>query len=404
MKKSKILLFLYASTTLVFIDFIGRLMLAEVIALITLPFINIGKLLKQYKELQAVLAGLSILLFSQIVSDFANGSVPSDYLRGWAVILFAMVSTVFLVRQLSKDPNNIVVFIFAMFLIQLIFAKGPLDFGIWEQNTNYFKTRFVGFLNNAMMLVGFYLFRKRKQGPTIFLFFAYALICMALDARACGVIFLISSLLLSIKVARIRLSQANIFVLGIISFGLLYTGFVFYVNRVLYHGFGGSSAYKQLSMASNPYNPFELIYYGRSDCFVLIQAIMDKPIFGHGSWGRDLDGEYARLCAFIKMESYSESSEFIRAHSIILGAWAYSGILGFTAVSFIYLKLFRSFLNCFKSISNLPILPVVIVVTIDMVWASLFSPFNALRSIFPFFAAVIIVCSNIDTSKIPTKS
>ncbi len=163
MSKSKLLLFLYAATTRVFINLVGRLMLAEIIAVISLPLINIRKLLHEHRKLKIVFIGLSALLATQIVSDFFNNSSPSDYLRGWAVIIFAMISTIYLVNHLSKNINNIVYYLFALFIVQLLFSEGSIDISFMGDNTNYFKQRFVGFLNALVLVTSFYVFKKNKR-------------------------------------------------------------------------------------------------------------------------------------------------------------------------------------------------------------------------------------------------
>ncbi|MBK6282670.1 MAG: hypothetical protein IPF54_08380 [Draconibacterium sp.] len=315
MFKNKFFLFLYASTTGVFINLVGRLMLAEIIALVMLPFIKIKPLLKQHKDLKVVLGGLLILLLAQIASDIVNNSIPSDYLRGWAVIVFAIILTIYLVNYLSPNINNIVYYLFAIMLVNLFFGKGELDPGLLEDNTNYIEVRFVGFLNPAMLLAGYYLFSKNKTRSVVLLFLVFGFVCMALDARSNGLVFILSGILIYIKVARIRLSKLKIFVLTLSVSSVLYVGYVFYVNEVLYHGFGGTNASTQLKKTSNPYNPFELLYYGRTEFVVLFYAAMDNPIFGHGSWGQDKGGKYAKLSAKITKTRSSKRPGYIHAHS-----------------------------------------------------------------------------------------
>jgi len=390
MNKKNFFLTLYAATTGVTIDLIGRLMLAEIIALLTLPFINLRQLLNQFKGLRIVLGSLSVLLLAQMISDFVNNSNSSDYLRGWALILFSMISTLYLVNQLSKKTNGIVYYLLAIFFIQLIFGQGDITLSHWEGNTNYFKARFVSFLNPAMMLLAYYLFTKNKQYTIVLLLFTYGLVCMALDARSNGLIYLISALLMFFKAAHIRLSGFKIFVWSLLALGIFYAGYIFYANEVLFNGLGGTNARSQLSKVTSIYNPFELIYYGRTDFFVLMQAIADKPLFGHGSWGVDPNNYYATLYMNMSGASSIIDEGFIRAHSLFLGTWAYAGIIGFLATLYMITKLFKFFLIIFKSNLQSNIFPILIILFSDMIWAYLFSPIGLLRTTFPIFAAIII--------------
>ena len=390
MKKSKLLLVLYAATTGVYVNLVGRLMVAELIAMVTLPFINIGKLLRQYKGLKVVLVSLAALLLVQILSDIVNNSSPYDYLRGWSVIIFSMVSIIFLVNNLSKSSNGIVYYLFIIMLVGLVFGEQALDLGMLEENTNFFKVRFVPFLNPAMLLLGYFLYSKNKTHLASLSFLVFGLICMVMDARSNGLIFIVSGLLLYVKVARIRLSASKFIMMGIFLSGILYTGYIYYVDQVLNYNLGGNNAKIQLNKVSNPYNPFELLYYGRTEAVVLIYAGLDRPIFGYGSWGKDPSGKYALLQAELS-EGRILDREYIHAHSIVFGYFAYAGIMGLLSISFVFFTLFSYALKIYKSDYSTATLPIIVVLSIDMLWSFFFTPIGALRTTFPIFASLIII-------------
>lgn len=391
MNISKFLLILYAATTGIFVDIIGRLMLAELLAVIMLPFINVGKLLRQYKGLKIVLGSLVVLLLMQILSDFVNNSSPSDYLRGWAAIIFTIISIIFLVSYLSKNNTNIIYYLLTLMFIRLVFGEGDLDLGIMEDDTNYFKVRFVGFLNFAIMLFGYYLYKKGKIQLVSLSFLFYGLFSMSMDARSNGVIFIISGILVYIKTTRIRLSRLRVLIFSILLSGTLYVGYVYYVNQVIYNNFGGSNAKTQLNKTTNPYNPFELIYYGRSEFIILAYAGLDKPIFGHGSWGKDPNGKYALLTQYLMENKYVEYTDYIRAHSIMLGYFAYAGILGLLPILFLFFKLFSYAVKIYKADFKISTLPIVIVLSLMMLWDFFFSPIGALRTTFPLCSSLLII-------------
>lgn len=387
MKKSKLFLTLYAVTSIVIINLVGKIMLAEIISLISLPFINFKHLFTKHPTLRPILIGFSILLISQMISDIVNKSIPQDYLRGWALIIFSVISLVFLINYLSKNSNNIIYYLFTLFLIYLFFGESV--FNLKDADSNYFKTRFVGFLNPAIMLLSYNFYKKEKQRAAAFTFLIYALICLVFDARSNGLIFLISFLLLYIKTFRIQINRKKIFILSITLSFILYLGYIFYANQVVNQGFGGKNSQTQFSKVHNIYNPFELLLYGRTDFFVLLQAVFEKPIFGHGSWGKDTSGHYAELLSILSGDPLSYELGFIPAHSIFLGIWAYAGILGFLATFYIFYKLFKMSYIIYKSDSY--ILPIILALSIVMLWAYFFSPIALLRTSFPFFAAIIII-------------
>lgn len=391
MNKNKLFLFTFAATTRFYVNLVGSLMLAEILAFITLPFINIKQLLKQYKQLRVIIGGLTFLLVAQMVSDLMNQSAPADFLRGWAVIIFAIISTIYLVNYLYKNPNNVIYYLFALFLVRLIFGEGELDMSLTETDTNYFKIRFMGFLNPMVMLISYFLFSKSKKRSASLVFIIYGLFCISMDARSNSLIFLISGLLLYLKVARIKITRIKIIFFGILLSVILYAGYVFYVNQVLYNNFGGTNARTQLYAISNPYNPFELLMRGRGEFLVLFQAGMDKPLFGHGSWGKDPGGKYARLSALLADTSIISDKNYIHAHSIIMGYWAYAGIFGLVAISFLFYKTIIIFLKIYKT-STLNTLHVILFpLSLGMFWSFLFSPIGHMRIEFPLFASLLII-------------
>jgi len=392
MRKNKFFLALYGATTIVFIELIGRLMLAEIIALINLPFINIKKLVKKYEGLKIVLSSLAVLLVALILSDIINKSTPSDFLRGWSVIIFSMISTIFFVNHLSKNPNAVIYYLFALFMVRMIFGEGDLNLAQWEIDTNYFKVRFVGFLNPAIMLIGYYLYKKDRTLFSNILFMLYGVVCIIMDARSNGLIFIISSFLLYLKTTKIKFTRARILSFSLVSIIILYMGYVFYVDQVLNNGLGGNNARTQLSLASNPYNPFELLYYGRSQIFISLEAISERPILGYGSWAKDRTGEFARFSAQLSNINYIPNDRYwIPSHSLIFTAWLYAGIVGFASVVFMLLQLFKQSIKIFAIGTKNSLYPIIIVLSVDMLWTLFFSPFGLLRTTFPVFAAIIII-------------
>lgn len=390
MNKNKFSLIVFALSTRVVINLVGRLMLSELIALGTLPFIKIKRLLKKHQELKTVIKGLVLLLLVQIVSDIANNSAPVDFLRGWAVIIFSIISLIYLVNFLSANPNNIIYYLLSVFIVQLFFGQGELDLSITESDTNYFKTRFVGFLNPLVMLTVYQFYNKNKKLVCALGFIFYGLLCIVFDARSNGLIFIVSGLLLFLKIMNIKFNIKKILFYGVLLSAVLYISYIFYVNQVINHNLGGSNAKTQLSRTQNPYNPLELLMQGRSQFLVLFQAGLDKPLFGHGSWGKDPGDKYATLDAILTNSSYVKSRGYIYAHSVLMGYWAYAGIFGFLLIFYMFFYLFRKSYWIYINNSETKVFPIILVLTIDMLWAFLFSPIGLLRTTFPVFAGIII--------------
>lgn len=388
--KSKFFLVLYAFTSGVYLNLVGRLMLAEMIAFLSFPLFTITALLKEFKGLRVVVKGLLFMLLLQVLSDYVNNSSSIDYLRGWSVIIFSIISTIFLVKHFSNNSNAIVPYFFVLFITRLLFVEQDLDLNSMVDNSNLFKARFVGFLNIGVMLIGYYLYRSNKFRLVVITFFMYAILCFVLNARSNGLIFSVSSALLFVKSTNMKFSKGKVFMLSIFVSGIFYLGYIYYVNKVLNNDVRSSMS-MQLGQMSNPYNPFELLYYGRNDAVIAIYAITDNPLLGFGSWAKDKNGKYSKIQGqLLKSETLSERT-YIPNHSLILGTWLYSGVFGFLGICYILRYLLKEFFRIYNKKIISPILPVLTVLSIDMCWAMCFSPYGLLRTSFPIFAALIIV-------------
>jgi hypothetical protein len=393
MSKSKFLSLLYSLGTRFYIVVVGQLMIAEILAFISLPLINFQKLFANNKDLKIVVISLVYFLIFQVFSDVINESDSVDYLRGWAVILFAIISTIFLTKQFSTNKYSIIYYLLGIFLVRLFFGEGELNLSIQEENSNYFKVRFVGFISPGVIITSFILFTRNFKRSAILLFLGYSLVCFSLDARSTGIIFLISFIFLYIKYLGIYLTRFRLLGYGFFISISLFLGYIYYVGLVLNSDFGGSNAQNQLNAASNPYNPFELLYSGRKEVFVSFYAIADKPILGHGSWAKDLDGKYGRLLVSLSTNSQYDK-DFIPSHSIIFSSWLYAGVFGVLSLGYVFFILFRSVLFHYKYRIFDSYTLILIVISFEMLWHMFFSPFGLLRVSFPFFASLVISYSN----------
>ncbi len=168
--------------------------------------------------------------------------------------------------------------------------------------------------------------------------------------------------------------------------------------QVLHYGFGGANAQFDLSRASNPYNPFELLFYGRLDIIVAIKAILNAPIIGHGSWPQDVTGQYYLYTAQLLGVNHLTYRGFIPSHSILFGAWLNAGFLGFVAVSGILIVLLKEFVYIYRY-NFTHLLPIITVIVVGSCWNFFFSPLGLLRTTFPLTAAFTIVLFNLSLTQ-----
>lgn len=387
--RSSILLLINSLSSGFYINLIGRLTLAECVSFFLLFSTKIN-FFKRYKLFREIFIAFVLLFIIQVTSDLVNNVSFNDLMKGSAVIIFSIISIIFFINNFENNENGILYYFFGLFIIRLFFGHSEIDFSIIGNDTNYFKSRIVVFLNPLILFSIFCFALKGKHKLSLFVILIYSLLCVYMDARSNGLIYFISFSLLSIKVLNLKISKSLFFVILIIVFCFIYGGYCFYIYEVLNSNIGGSNAINQISLMSNPYNPFKLIYYGRSEFFVLLQAGIDSPLFGHGSWAKDTNHKYELLQSMIMGRDITTNG-YISAHSILLGYFAYGGVGSLLCILYVFYKLFLSSFNIIVNNKISPIIYVILVMSIDMVWAFLFSPIGALRTTFPPFAALIIM-------------
>lgn len=387
MKFSQLKLILHASVTHISIPLIGKLTGSEVIALIYFPYVRFLNLLSSNKELRTVLSTLTLLLIVQLFSDFYNVNDYKSLIKGASTIVFCMISIVFLFTNLERSYSNIYVYLLFLFIVHLIFGSSSVE----QENSNYFKVRFVPFLSPLVLLTCYFFYNNKLTKYVNLVFILYGFLCMSLDARSTGLVFILSAAMLYIRSKKFNFTIYKFLLSSVLISIVLYLLYYLYIDLVLAGQIGGYNSSIQLKRLNNPYNPFELLYIGRIDFFVLLQAGLDSFWVGHGSWAEDVGGKYAYLTSSLLNSEFVTESGLIRAHSVILGYFAYSGIFGGLLTFFLLLYLLFKSYKLYILNHLIPTLPLVIVLTMELAWNFLFSPIGYLRVGAPLGIALILV-------------
>ena len=387
----QVLLFLYAMMIPFSINLGGKLSVADIIALMVLPLVNWKVVILRVHYLKPILSCIFLLLLVQVLSDIYNQSSFYDFSRGWATYVFLVVNLLFLTFCMYKSPSNVVFFVFSLFISRLLFGAGDLNFDIIGEDSNFFKVRFSGFLTMFCLLISVMLIKCKSPNLAILVFFGFSLIFMVFDARSMGVILLFSSIVMLFSKFYFKINVNRVFVYIIVSSPIIYFAYYIYVGLVLSGDIGGYNSVYQFSQMSNPYNPFELLYFGRSELAVLLQAGLDSPLLGHGSWAVDTNNKYGILKEQITGTS-SEYKGYIIAHSILLGVFAYSGFVAFLLAFYFIYKIITYIYYYLKNYSFDFMTPIVVFFSIDFLWVWLFSPLSALRTTVPLSISIIVAC------------
>jgi hypothetical protein len=152
---------------------------------------------------------------------------------------------------------------------------------------------------------------------------------------------------------------------------------------------GGTARWKYEAQSSGRYG---VLLGGRGDFLVGLEAALDSPIVGHGSWAKDW--RYAsQEDAIVKHLGYrtlgGADSWLIPTHSHLVGAWVYAGILG--AIFWVWvlslpLRALRQLYAAAQSLS-----PLIAFLALVLIWDVLFSPYGAERRyITPYYVVLMM--------------
>ena len=372
------------------VSLVGEIYVSELLALAVLPFIRPHKIIKSSWMLRKVLFGYCIILTGLVISDYYNSSEINNYLRGSANIIFAGVNLIFLFIIIINAPNTIITWLVTTVLVKFMLGEHSLENYTYLIPENDFKSKIVPYLEPSVILLGCLLAIKSRRLPGP-LFCVSGAVMVIMGARSSGAVLLISGLAL-IMSGRKTLSKRKILVSGVLLGVLGVCAYLYYVDLVLSGNIasGVSHSVNQIRRMENPYNPIELLMLGRSQTFVALEAISERPVFGFGSWAPDIGGKYARLVA--EMQNSERRlpvyyTPWIPSHSVLFTAWLWAGLLGLCGMLVVVSAVLRAILDNIRN--NHYLSPAFYAFSIGFFWHLLFSPFGHVRTSFPITIAVV---------------
>lgn len=395
--------FAYAALSKFRISLVGQMGVNELLAgVLSLSYQAWITLFQYVPALKSVTVAYLMFLSSQIVSDLVNDSPFNNMARGWANILMAIILTNFLARLILRANQNIVYYLLGSVVSILIFGNVSVD-EIDIAEMGFFKFRLVPALNALLMIGSCYILKSRPTAGIniVILFVLYGLFNIALDSRSNGIIFLVVALLFHWRhlLPKITLKKIAPYAMGLL---LLCQGlYSVYVYQVLEGKIGGDHTQSQIKRVSDPYNPLNLLLTGRAEVYAGLVAALDHPIFGHGSWAIDRDGKYLLLVyqlhseeeKFVERLRDNDKLPIIPSHSVLIGSWMTSGIIGFGALVFLFSLFIRHGFGLIRSryVVSSPYFPIVLMFLINGCWTFLFSPLSHIRESLPIMIAFVLV-------------
>ena len=360
--------------------------------------------LRQNPMALQVLRAYGLWTLAIIVSDLVNGTALFDSLRHLATPLIGSAGVIFVGASLIRLPSSLVTFFVGIGISKALlgepaygdtFAEYSMSWASVQQNSNFFKVRFEPFLSPLAVCLAIGLGSISQVYAAIWLGLT-SIVYFSMDARSAGVAMFLAGLATIFIHWGFRPRAQQLLLGGILSLALSYGAYATYVTYSLSTDNLGQNA-RQLQAIGNPYNPISLLAIGRSEWLVMPKAVMERPLFGWGSWARDENNRfnYMRIERIGSIDygtiDHSIMDLYIPAHSVVGSAWVWSGILGFVAM----IWLLKSTLIMAWRLPSLrsPLLPAVAYLTIVMFWHFCFSPPQSVRLFFPISLGALIVLS-----------
>ena len=373
-----LILFIAPLTQAVEVSLVGRLMLTEIIFLIALPFVLIKYGNAVFSRLPLTFLVLGLAWFaSAVITDIIREIEFEDWVRGWVRISFILVSFSVIYLLVNLDVRRLCIF-YAGNSIGLLISVGffpsmPAEIDPWKFG--------IGFALNCLLVSAATFWGRRGLGRVAYFSVPMvAMVSLLLNARsafALSIAAWVASLIFGVKSGvRRKISVGSVFALGAAACVLLAI-IVGSYNYMAASGALGEEAQKKNEFQAQ--SDLGLLLGGRSEALVSIQAIMDSPLIGHGSWAKNID--YAYMLQIIRMQagaffgSTELASELIPSHSYLMGSWVEAGLMGGVLWIWVLVLCARAMLAMYRAPSIAT--PLATFVVLALMWDIPFSPLGA---------------------------
>lgn len=360
---------------------VGEIYLGEIFALVYI-LVN-SRRLEISKPLRVILIYASLWVFSQIISDRINNSEITDAVKGIGAPLLFIGTLVALCsfwgREIQRMPSFLLGALVGqipqfIFFPSTYFSGNPWKWGI-------------GIFVIELFAVYFTFFAKTKSNFYLIAFvLIFAVVGFGNDSRSLATFPAIATVVyLTLKSARFGLIAEKFKGrFGITRLFAVIVVFFIILNIAVTAAFSSQWILSKLKQDSaekfqvQSQGGYGVLFGGRSEVLVSLDAFIEKPLFGHGSWAKD-NGRYQTILQTRLFQlGYSESDDLnvdddlIPAHSYFMGSLVWAGAAG----GIFWLVMVRWIL--YLTINNTPNLGFYFYNgVVALIWNIFFSPFGA---------------------------
>jgi hypothetical protein len=385
--------------TCVRLRFVGDIYIGELLMAISLPLVL---LLRKRRNISPPFLVLFVFLglwfLGQVFTDAYREVEFADRMRGMAAILFLAVEIAFLASLLAESRRRTIIFLAARAIGSLAMARvQPMRYALEDP----WKFGYSSGVIILAVLISCFFYARRKYAFALVVLVGIMMVNLLQNFRSAFLDVLVAAVLVlpivPERIGRLRILPSKGNVLRIAIIVALTLGAVWSAGRVI----RSITQSGYLSAESQEKNESEaqagnLLLGGRPEVFVGLRAAMDSPIIGHGSWARDM--KYIEMQSDL-MEDYgmqvdladaeAEDLGVIPAHSHIVGAWVWAGVLGAAFWAYAIWLVIRAIIVV--SIYRPPLAPIYAFLFVVSFWDILFSPFGGTERVSQALALTLAI-------------
>lgn len=369
------------------VTIVGRLFVTEVLMLAMLPWLWSARDRPPLPRWFVVLwAGW---LLGQIVTDLVVGSTFEDFTRGWAAIVFTFTDFA-AILVLAATPRR-----------ARLFALGAAAGGLLtylivpdiRTAVDPWKWAFAGVIGGALAVCLSGSVGARRPWLTVGAFAVFGVANIVFGFRSLGGIALLTAGYLAFQSLVIRREAAPRRSLvsaagALVMLAVLVVGVLQVYDIAASEGLLGATAQATYLSQSGDLG---VLVGGRSEVLVSIQAVIDSPILGHGSWAKDfayIDLLIDRRASleYVGAASFSDLG-LIPTHSYLMGSWVWAGLLG--GVFWLVIAAIALWMLANLYSSRMALAPLLVFSTWSLLWNIAFSPYSGLARLGTGFAVAL---------------
>ena len=388
-----LLLFVIGASSTFDFSLVGRVTLAEVIVFAFVPYFW---LIKREGEANGnfikCLWILALMFFGVIISDIVNQNHFWLSARAFARPVFILGFLLFFIPVLKRDPLSIVAMVYGQIIAGIIKYFRPSEFEdagsliLESYSAVVFRTQ--PMVSAFIIALTVWIYPRSRLLAVMFFAGGAVSVVMLGGARSAVIVWAVATgIVCFIAISksrfsrRIVLSKSRLLFLAVLTsiiLSFVYSAYVYAAPR----GYLGEEQQEKMLMQSRNVfgaSPIGLLLSGRTQVYAAVLGVMDRPIFGFGSWRHDLTSAYV-VEALAAVGTDPAVFDIINkvgrvsgaGHSVLMQAWVENGIL--PAIAFMAAMLIILKVGLFSIRYENRMTPFFIYTIINFSWAFIFSP------------------------------